>query len=139
MTTDPSSAEAPVVRPLPNDAYVRMTLVLRLGLGLSLALLGGGIVAYLWSNPGATSSSVLAQNPIGQYLSVSGLVSGLLAGSLGAFLTLGIVLLILTPVVRVLSGLYYFRKVGERAMTAITFTVFVLLLVGLFVIGPLLR
>ena len=140
MTQGPPVASEP--RPahrLPAEAYVRMTLVLRLGLGLSLAILGGGIVAYLVANPAETSQSVLAANPILAYLSVPGLGSGLAAGSIGAVLTLGLIVLVATPIVRVVSGLYYFRKVGERAMTGITLTVLLLLLLGLLVIGPYVR
>ena len=124
---------------LPAETYGRMTLVLRLGLGLSLALLGGGIVAYLLENPGATSSSVLSSNPILGYLSFGGLASGLAAGSVGAVLTLGLTVLVATPIARVASGLYYFRKGGERAMAGIAFAVLVLLLLGILVIGPLIR
>ncbi|HYA70055.1 MAG TPA: DUF1634 domain-containing protein [Thermoplasmata archaeon] len=127
------------VPPLPQEAYVRMTLVLRLGLGLSLAILGGGIVAYLLMNPGQSSSSVLANNPILSYLTLPGLASGLGSGSVSAVLTLGLIVLVATPIVRVVSGLYYFQKVGERAMTAITLAVLILLLLGLLVIGPHVR
>ena len=131
--------DPPAVHRLPDAAYVRMTFVLRLGLGLALVILGGGIVAYLLANPGETSQSVLSSNPILGYLSVPGLGSGLADGSIGAVLTLGLIVLVATPIVRVVSGLYYFRKVGERAMTAITFSVLVLLLLGLLVIGPHVR
>jgi len=134
-----SMPDTPPVKPLPPEAYVRMTFVLRLGLGLSLAILGGGIVAYLLLNPGTSSSSVLSNNPILSYLSLSGLGSGLAAGSVNAVLTLGLIVLVATPIVRVVSGLYFFRKVGERAMTGITFAVLVLLLLGLLFIGPHVR
>jgi len=140
--TTPSSARLgpyPSVQQLPPDAYVRMTLVLRAGLGLALAILGGSLLVYVLQNPSASSSSVLAGNPILDYLSLSGLASGLASGSVGAFLTLGLLVLLATPVVRVLSGFYYFRRAGERTMAAITFAVFALLLVGLLVIGPLIR
>ena len=140
--SDPSGAGAPTMAPphsLPAEAYSRMTLVLRLGLGLAIAILGGGIVAYLFANPGQSSSSVLSNNPILNYLSLPGLSSGLADGSIGAVLTLGLIVLVATPIVRVVSGLYYFRKVGERAMAAISFTVLVLLLIGLLVIGPHVR
>jgi len=135
----PVRPEGPVVQPLPPEAYVRMTFVLRLGLGISLAILGGGIVAYVAMNPGATSSSVLSGNPIASYLTFPGLWAGLASGSVGAILTLGLIVLVATPIVRVVSGLYYFRKVGERAMTAIAFAVLVLLLLGLLFIGPHVR
>jgi uncharacterized membrane protein len=127
------------MHPLPPEAYVRMTFVLRLGLGLALAILGGGIVAYIWANPGESSSTVLSNNPVLSYLSFPGLGSGLAEGSVSAFLTLGLIVLVATPIVRVVSGLYYFRKVGERAMTGITFAVLVLLLLGILFIGPHVR
>jgi len=135
----PTPLDSPPAHRLPDEAYVRMTLVLRLGLGFSLAILLGGIVAYVLAHPGEASASVLAHNPILNYLSVPGLGAGLAAGSIGSVLTLGLIVLVATPIVRVVSGLYYFRKVGERAMTAITFTVLVLLLLGLLVIGPFIR
>jgi len=138
----PSPAPPPALAPphlLPDEAYRRMTLVLRVGLGLAIAILGGGIVAYLLANPGESSSTVLSNNPILSYLSLPGLGSGLADGSIGAVLTLGLIVLVATPIVRVVSGLYYFRKVGERAMAAISFTVLVLLLIGLLVIGPHVR
>jgi uncharacterized membrane protein len=133
------SAEPTVVQPLPPAAYARMTLVLRLGLALSLAILGGGVVIYLLLNPGMSASSVLSSNPILSYLSLSGLEAGLASGSVNAVLTLGLIVLVATPIARVASGLYFFGKVGERAMTAIAFAVLVLLLLAVLVIGPLVR
>jgi uncharacterized membrane protein len=139
-----SSSESPPsrslpVKPLPPEAYVRMSVVLRAGLGLALVILGGGLVAYVLTHPGASSSSILSENPVLSYLSVGGLTSGLASGSVEAFLTLGLVVLVATPIVRVLSGFYYFRRARERAMTAITFGVFALLLVGLLLVGPYVR
>jgi len=116
-----------------------MTFILRVGLGLALVILVSGLAAYLVLYPGATSSSVLSGNPILRYLNLPGLASGLMSGSVEAFLTLGLVVLVATPLVRVLTGFYYFRRAGERAMTAITLGVLVMLLVGLLVIGPHVR
>jgi len=125
--------------PLPDEAYQRMTLVLRVGLGAALAILAGGVLAYLLEHPGASSSSILGSNPILNYLSFRGLASGLATGSVGAVLTLGLIVLVATPIVRVASGLYYFRQGHERAMAGIAFVVLVLLLLGVLVIGPLIR
>jgi uncharacterized membrane protein len=135
----PGPGTSPHAPALPAEAYERMTLVLRLGLGLALVILGGGVIAYLLENPGSTSSNVLSSNPILGYLSLGGLASGLASGSVGAVLTLGLIVLVATPIVRVASGLYYFRKGHERAMAGIAFTVLVLLLLGILVIGPLIR
>lgn len=139
MTIPVEFREPPTKPPLPPVAYARMTLVLRLGLGISLTLFMAGLVAYLLQNPGASSSSVLSGNLILGYLSLPGLASGLASGSPGALLSLGLLALVATPIVRVLSGFYYFREAGERAMTAITLVVFVLLMVGLLLIGPYVR
>jgi len=127
------------VDPLPPETYLRMSLVLRAGLALALAVLVGGLIAFLVANPATSSSAVLAGNPILEFLTFHGFVSGLAAGTVGAYLTLGLILLVATPIVRVLTGLYYFRRAGERTMTAVTFTVLVLLLLGILVIGPLVR
>ena len=105
----------------------------------ALAILAGGVLAYLLEHPGASSSSILGSNPILNYLSFRGLASGLATGSVGAVLTLGLIVLVATPIVRVASGLYYFRQGHERAMAGIAFVVLVLLLLGVLVIGPLIR
>jgi len=127
------------VEPLPPEAYTRMSLVLRAGLLVALVILAAGVIAYLVVNPAADSSSVIGHNPILEYLGLVALGQGLASGSVVAYLTLGLIALVATPVLRVLSGLYYFRRGGEREMTAVTFTVFVLLLVGILVVGPLVR
>jgi uncharacterized membrane protein len=130
-----STVEAPEHRLSPN-AYVRMTLVLRAGLGLAVAILLGAVLAYLVTYPNASSQAILAANPILRYLSPGGLVQGLVGGHREAYLTLGLLVLLATPIVRVATGAYYFYRDGEREMAAVTTTVFVLLLVGLIVIGP---
>lgn len=129
----------PASRPpeLPPQAYVRMTLVLRIGLYLAVLVLIVSLAAYLVAHPGASSAGAISSNPILGYLGLSGLASGLAAGAPAAYLTLGLLVLVATPIVRVVSGFYYFERNRERTMAAVTFSVLVLLLVGLFVIGPL--
>jgi uncharacterized membrane protein len=124
---------------LPESAYRRIALVLRGGLLLSLAILVAGLAVYRAKNPGTTSSAALATNPILGYLGVTGLAAGLAAGAPAAYLTLGLLVLVATPIVRVLAGLYSFHWARERAMEAVTATVLVLLLFGLLVLGPLIR
>jgi uncharacterized membrane protein len=121
---------------LSPDAYTRMTLILRAGLALSVAILLGALLAYLIVHPTESAQSILAANPIALYLRPGGLVQGLAQGRREAFLTLGLLVLLATPILRVATGAYYFYKDGEREMAAITTTVFALLLVGLLVIGP---
>ena len=135
-STPPEPARRP---PLPPEAYRRMTLVLRIGLVLALVILGSGLVVYVGMNPGIAWSTVVSTNPILNYLSFPGLGSGISSGSVPAVLTLGLIVLVATPIVRVVSGFYYFRKVGERAMAGISFAVLLLLLVGILFIGPHVR
>jgi uncharacterized membrane protein len=113
-----------------------MSSVLRAGLLVAIAILAAGLVAFVLKHPGATSQSVLASNPILQYLGVTGLLSGLAAGSVEAYLTLGLIVLLATPILRVASGFYYFRRGHEREMAGISFTVLALLLFGILVLGP---
>jgi uncharacterized membrane protein len=124
---------------LPSRAYLRMSTVLRAGLLTALAILAAGVVAYPLKHPTATSEDVIGSNPILRYLSLNGLVSGIAGGHVEALLTLGLIVLVATPILRVASGFYYFQRGRERAMAAITFTVLALLLVGLLVLGPALR
>ena len=123
---------------LPPEAYRRMAGVLRAGLAAALIAFVAGLVADLalrassrWS-PGAA-------NPYRGYLSPAGLAAGLAAGAPVAYLTLAVLLLVATPLARVCTGLYYFERHGERAIAAIALAVFLLLLFGLFLLGPLVR
>lgn len=129
----------PADRRLPDAAYRRMTLVLRVGLLASLAIVLASFFAYLLTNPNATSGQVLSSNPILAYLSLGGLAAGLARGSLEAYLTLGLLVLLATPILRVVTGAYYFARGRERTMTAVTITVFALILFGLLVLGPYIR
>ena len=124
---------------IPPEAYRRMAFALRAGLVGSLLFLAGGIAAYAAQHPGATAQGILATNPIAGFLTISGLSGGLARGSPEAFLTLGVLVLVATPIVRVASGFYYFRRGGERTMAIVTLTVFALLLFGLLVFGPLVK
>jgi uncharacterized membrane protein len=123
----------------PPAAHERMARVLRAGLYTSLFLLIAALVAYLLVHPSAMSAQAIASNPILGFLSLSGLSAGLASGMPAAYLTLGLIVLVATPILRVASGFYYFRRGGERTLAAITFTVVLLLLLGLLVIGPLVR
>jgi len=124
---------------LPPGARVYMTWILRGGLFASIAVLIGGLIAYLLRHPGVSYESVVSSNPILGYLSLQGLARGLAAGSVEAYLTLGLLILVATPLLRVASGFYYFERGRERMLALVTFTVLVLLLVGILVIGPLVR
>ncbi|HXY46766.1 MAG TPA: DUF1634 domain-containing protein [Thermoplasmata archaeon] len=127
------------LRPLPVEAYRRMSVVLRTGLLVSLVILLAGLIAYLVEHGLEPFGTAVSTNPILNYLSLDGLASGLAHGAVEAYLTLGLLVLVATPILRVASGWYYFQRGRERSMAGITLTVLVLLLVGILVLGPLVR
>lgn len=140
MNETHSTVRGPVyLHPLPPVAAVTMTHVLRIGLGIALAIQFGALVAFGIQNPSADSSTVIATNPITNYLSIGGLASGLGSGAPEAYLTLGVLALLAVPVARVLAGFYFFHHNGEILVARITLGVLVLLILGLVVIGPLIR
>ncbi|MGB6500540.1 MAG: DUF1634 domain-containing protein [Thermoplasmata archaeon] len=121
-----------------ETASGRMALVLRIGLAASMIVFLGSITAYLLEHPGVISSSSVAGAAV-RYLPLSALAAGLAHGDPVAYLTLGVLLLVATPIARVLSGLYYFQRGGERTMAGIALAVFSMLVFGLLVLGPLIR
>ncbi len=124
---------------LPNSAYVDMSRVLRAGLVLSLLILFGALVAYLVANPSETFSEVIQSNPIAQYLGLAALATALAQGVPEAYLTVGILVLLATPILRVITGLYFFQRNGEKTIARIALVVTVLLILGLLVIGPVIH
>ncbi len=138
MSAEPPS-EIPPGPTLPPEAYRRMSLVLRVGLGASIVVLLASLGAYLAEHPSVPYLSVVDSNPILTYLGLGGLLSGIAQGHVEAYLTLGLLVLVATPIVRVISGFYFFERGHEREMAAVTLSVFLLLLFGLLVLGPLVR
>jgi len=135
---DPVDASAPPRDRIPDAAYARMALLLRVGLAASLIAIVAAIAAYLTLHPQSVWTASEA-NPAGEYLSLDGLARGLASGSPVAFLTLGILILVATPILRVVTGLYYFGRHGERSIATIAAVVLALLLLGILVLGPLIR
>lgn len=135
-----STTGAPIeVHDLPAAAYRSMARLLRVGLAVSLLVLLGSVVAFVLKYPHATISSILAENPIQGYLTLPGLAQGLAAGAPEAYLTVGLLVLVATPIARVLCGLYWFQRNGEVAIARVTLVVLLLLLAGLLLLGPIIR
>ncbi|MGA8424941.1 MAG: DUF1634 domain-containing protein [Thermoplasmata archaeon] len=135
-----SGASDPATRrELNPEVFLLMTRLLRTGLLLALTTLAVFAVDYVLGNPIEGWSQVISQNPVRMYLSASGLANGLLHLQAEAYLTLGVLFLIATPVARVLAGAFIFHANGERTMTRVTLAVLAMLLIGLFLVGPLVR
>lgn len=131
--------------PVPDEASAlvraaeRMTLVLRAGLVSSLTLFGVALLLFVLENPHRLSGSVVNAPRLVGYLGGSGLVQGLLAARPEALLTLAVFVLVATPILRVATGIYFFRVARDRALARLTTVVLVLLLVSVFLVGPFLR
>lgn len=124
---------------LPAEAYSRMALVMRAGLAVSLGMLIASLAGYLYKHWNQTPKDLIATNPIMSYISPSGLLNGMLEAHTEAFMTLAIIILAATPALRVLTGFWYMLQSDDRALARIAICVFVMLMLGYLVIGPLLR
>ena len=139
MSGSPSPPSGEGSGELPRSTYRRLSLELRTGLAIALALFAGALGVLVAQAPGEGAGSWISENPLVRYLDLRQLGAGLLSGAPVAYLTLGVLALIATPVLRVLGGTLAFFAHGERRMGAITATVLALLLLGLLVVGPLVR
>ncbi len=124
--------------PLPLRAYQNMAIVLRAGLGITVTLFVAGLALFFTEHFGESLSTVFSSNTFLRYLNPGTLVSGLAHGDPAAVLSLGMFVLVATPMARVLTGMIYFREHGERDMTVVTLIVLTLLLVGALLLGPFL-
>lgn len=123
----------------PPAAYERVSRLLRGGVLGFLLLAGLGMTAQLVLQPSETVASLLASNPEAEYGSAGALVGALGAGYPGAFIILGIYVMVAVTVGRVVLATADLYRGGERALGAISAAVVVLLLVGLFVVAPFVR
>ena len=117
----------------------RLGHLLRAGVLVAMSLFAVGAVDYAARHPHTGLIAAVDANPIGSYLSVPGLYHGILTGHAQPIIVLGLLVLVATTVLRVLIGAIYYAGHGERASAVLGGVVTGLLLVGLLVIGPLLR
>lgn len=114
-------------------------LLLRVGVLVAMAFFALGALEYALRHPHTGLIAAVNANPIGSYLSLSGLYQGLLAGHAQPIIVLGLLVLVATTVLRVAIAAAYFAGRGERESAVLGGLVTGLLLVGLLVIGPVLR
>jgi uncharacterized membrane protein len=111
--------------------------VLRIGVGVSLAVIVTGTVISFVHHPGYLSSpQTLAPLTVrsAEAPTVHAVFTGVLAGRGQAMVMLGLMLLIATPVLRVAVSIVVFVIQRDRIFVAITLVVLTLLLVS-FVVG----
>ena len=135
---DPSPTGASDLHDLPLHAYEVMALVLRIGLVIAVGFLVLGTVLFFARHPSASILDVFQSATLVHYLTDPVAFGTALAGVRStALLTLGVLFLVGTPVARVFTGWLYFVEEKEVEMAAVTLTVMTMLLLGLFVVGPL--
>jgi len=124
---------------LPAGAYRRMAGVLRAGLLLSVAIMVVSLAVLLDRSGGTVAASWVSNNPLRHDIDPRALWAELAGGNPEGYLTLGVYALVATPVVRVVTGIREFALHRERRMVLVSTAVLGMLLVGLLVVGPLVR
>lgn len=128
----------PTARSASEVATARMSRLLRSGLLLASAVVLVGLIRALIEGRSlqlgqfATATNRATFDP-------GALASGLLTGAAPSVVALGLLILVATPVARVGLGAYSFALERDPLLVRATVVVFALLLLGLFVLGPLLR
>jgi uncharacterized membrane protein len=129
----------PVDASFPPSSYERMSLLLRSGVLGFFVLATVGMIAGLLTNPSETVSDLLASNPSAQYGTVGAFLGRLFGFAPDAIVVLGIFILIAVTIGRVVLAVADFYRGRERVLGMVSLVVVLLLLVGLFVVGPFVR
>ena len=107
---------------------------------IATVLIGSlGLSVYALENPSVSLDQIINPNPIRPFLSLTGLLGGLAAPDVQAYLTLAVFVLVAAPIARTALGGVYFRRAKDPRFAAMSFGVLVLLLLAVLVMGPLLR
>lgn len=114
--------------------------VLRYGTVLSATVLAAGLALMVLEAPAGSPQNLQAMLSSGfgtPTLSPSALIAGIAAGNPVSVLELGALILVATPLVRVSASVCLFLGEKDELYAGITAIVLVMLLVAIFVIGPI--
>jgi len=122
----------------PESMTVVIGKVLRYGVILAGAIVVLGVVGLAASNGASDTASYLSYNPSavphdGIDVSLSGLLHGLATFAPFSLIELGVIVLIATPVARVLISVFLFAAERDRLYVLITAVVLALLLFSMLV------
>jgi uncharacterized membrane protein len=113
--------------------------VLKYGVATSTVLLLAGLALLIADQPAGMPTSVqqlISSNYGRPTLDIGTLFSGAAQGMPVFVIQLGLVVLLATPVVRVLASVIVFAVERDMTYVAITLIVLAILLVSIFVVGP---
>jgi uncharacterized membrane protein len=122
------------------DFNIVISNVLKYGVILSTALIVIGTALLLVESPSGfptTVQQLISSNYGKPTLNIALLFGSVSAGSPVFFIQLGLLVLLATPVARVAASTLLFAAEKDRLYVAITLFVLVVLLLSIFVIGPL--
>jgi uncharacterized membrane protein len=117
----------------PSDEQIEIIIggMLRTGVVLSSALVAGGGIWYLWQSGAETPQYGVFRGEPETLRSISGIVRGAAALDPKCWIQLGLLLLIATPVARVLFSIAAFAAQRDRTYVAVTALVAAILLFSL--------
>ena len=122
-----------------HGLYDTIGMVLRYGVILSSAVLVCGLVLFLFARPPGTPSTLqglVAVNFGRPTLNPQAFLSGVGEGDAVSVLQLGTLVLLATPLARVAISIVLFLREKDMLYVGITALVLAMLLVAIFVIGP---
>jgi len=114
--------------------------VLKYGVLASAILIGLGVVILFLNTPQSfpsSTSALLATNYGKPTLDLSQLLNGVASANPIYIIELGLIVLLATPVARVAVSVLLFAAEKDGLYVAITLFVLIVLLFGLFIIGPI--
>jgi uncharacterized membrane protein len=106
--------------------------LLRAGVLTAALVVIGGAIPYLVSNPRAQVDYRTFHGEPPQLRTVPGIVHSAFSGKPLAIMQLGLLLLIATPIARVVFSVFAFAREGDRMYVAFTLIVLAVLLYSLF-------
>lgn len=106
--------------------------LLRAGVMLAALVVIGGAIPYLGFHPRTSVSYRVFHDEPQQLKTVHGIVAAAFSGNVLAVMQLGLLLLIATPITRVVFSVFAFAFEGDRMYVAFTLIVLAVLLYSLF-------
>ena len=117
-----------------DDARMEQVMgrLLQFGVLLAASVVMAGGIMYLYAHSGERANyGVFVARPVGLRHPL-GLIQGIVSGDASAIIQLGILLLVATPIARVVFAVIAFMRERDRLYIAVSLTVLAVLLFGMF-------
>jgi uncharacterized membrane protein len=109
-------------------------MILRLGVMIAALIVLVGAVLYLWQHGGQLPDYTVFHKSANGILNPQALLSGVLALNGVAIIELGLLVLIATPMSRVVLAAYAFHRQHDTLYVVVSIVVFAIVLFSLFVV-----